>query len=154
MQQSAYRRFLPHYQNANRTYFITFCSRGRRVLCPDARTIILKEIIDRHRMFYYLQTAVIMPDHVHLLLTPLDTSLAETMKRIKGASAREVNRELGGKGSLWQREYFDREIRSSENLRAKGEYIANNPVRAGLAASPDEYQWIWRAWIEGGDEWR
>ena len=80
-------------------------------------------------MFYYLQTAVIMPDHVHLLLTPLDTSLAETMKRIKGASAREVNRELGGKGSLWQREYFDREIRSSENLRAKGEYIANNPVR-------------------------
>jgi len=105
-------------------------------------------------MFYYLQTAVIMPDHVHLLLTPLDTSLAETMKRIKGASAREVNRELGGKGSLWQREYFDREIRSSENLRAKGEYIANNPVRAGLAASPDEYQWIWRAWIEGGDEWR
>src|SRR5438445_473578 len=128
----AYRRFLPHYENPEQTYFITFCTLGRRLLNGEARDIILKEVIDRHRVFYYLRTGVVMPDHAHLLLTPMDTSLAEIMKRIKGASAREVNRVLGGSGSIWQREYFDRELRRSDDIRTKGEYIALNPVREGL----------------------
>ena len=149
----AYRRFLPHYENRDQTYFITFSSRNRRVLIPDARSVVLKEIVDRHRVFYYLQTAVVMPDHVHLLLRPCDTSLADIMKRVKGASAREVNRLLQDDGPFWQREYFDRQIRSDEKIRAKGEYIAQNPVRAGIAASPDDYPWLWRVWIEGGDDW-
>lgn len=89
-----------------------------------------------------------MPDHVHLLLTPIDSSLGDIMRRIKGASAHSINRMLNEPGPLWQREYFDRQIRSSENLRAKGEYIANNPVRAGIVAVADDYAWLWRVWVD------
>jgi len=67
-----------------------------------------------------------MPDHVH-------------------ASAYRVNRLLGRVGPLWQEESFDRIIRRSEDLKKKADYICDNPVRAGLAKSRDEYQWIWRA---------
>jgi REP element-mobilizing transposase RayT len=95
-----------------------------------------------------------MPDHVHTLLNPFENSLADVMKRIKGSSVREANRQTGHSSSLWQREYFDRQLRSDEDLRAKAEYIALNPVRAGLVAKPDDYPWLWRSWIEGGDDWR
>ena len=149
----AYRRFLPHYDNRDKTFFITFCTRDRRVLAPRARTAVLKKILNRHRVFFYLEVAVVMPDHVHTLLNPFENSLADVMKRIKGSSAREANRLTGHSGSLW-REYFDRQLRSDEDVRAKAEYIALNPVRAGLVAKPDDYPWLWRAWIEGGDDWR
>ena len=84
-----------------------------------------------------------------LLLNPFENPVSDVMKRIKGSSAREVNRLTGDFGSLWQREYFDRQLRSDEDVRAKAEYIAMNPVRAGLVTKPDDYPWLWRAWIEG-----
>ena len=151
---SAYRRFLPHYQNQDRTYFITFCSRNRRILSREARSVLLDHIVKNHRVLYRLCVVVVMPDHVHLLLIPIDSALSEIMRRIKGASAREINRMTADAGSIWQREYFDRQMRDSENIRAKGEYIARNPVRAGFVSTPDEYPWLWRSWVEGGEEWR
>jgi len=63
----------------------------------------------------------------------------------KGPSAHSINRLLGRKGSLWQRESFDHILRSEEKLTEKGEYIANNPVRAGLVSTSDEWPWLWRA---------
>jgi REP element-mobilizing transposase RayT len=96
-----------------------------------------------------------MLDHVHLLLTPLNQEsgephpLSEIMRRMKGSSARRVNQASGSKGSVWQAEYFDRVLRSEESARSKAEYICQNPVRKGLATSPEEYPWIWREWVEG-----
>ena len=43
---------------------------------------------------------------------------------------------------------FDRIIRWSDNLRQKCEYVANNPVRAGLVSTPDEYPWLYRVWVD------
>lgn len=95
-------------------------------------------------------TVVVMPDHVHMLFTPLDGwSLATIMKRVKGPAAREINLLLGRRGALWQDESFDRILTSDEDVRRKGEYIAENPVRAGLVTSADEYPWLWREWIDG-----
>ena len=80
-----------------------------------------------------------MPDHVHLILTPLtDNSrqmiipLVEIMKAIKGASAHAINHRAGSCGAIWQEESFDRIVRSSESLDAKIAYILENPVRKAL----------------------
>ena len=85
-----------------------------------------------------------MPDHVHMIFTPYPTAfLAETIKLIKRNSAFEIG------GPTWQRGYFDRILRSNEDLREKCEYVVNNPVRAGIVSSADDYPWIWRSWIDG-----
>jgi hypothetical protein len=76
----------------------------------------------RQRSYALLHTGVIMPDHLPLIFTPVDSenhkmcSLAEIMGGIKGASAQLINRELGHRGRVWQTESFDRVLRSSESL--------------------------------------
>jgi putative transposase len=89
-----------------------------------------------------------MPDHVHLIFTPLydgDSlySVAEIMQGIKSASAHKINRVLNRGGEVWQRESFDRVLRREESLRAKIEYMVQNPVRAGLVKTAVEYRWLW-----------
>jgi len=81
-----------------------------------------------------------MPDHVHLVFTPLINafasqvySIAEIMDAIKGASAHKINQALGRRGKVWQTESFDPVLRSSENLDAKIIYIwKTRSVRAWL----------------------
>ncbi len=98
-----------------------------------------------------LRVAVVMPDHVHMIFTPLVNqqameiySLAEIMGAVKGASAHKINKALGRKGRVWQPESFDHVLRSSENLDAKIIYILENPVRLGLVDEWTAYQWIWK----------
>lgn len=89
-----------------------------------------------------------MPDHVHMLLYPLEKenglyySLASILGPMKGGSARRINRQLGIQGTVWQKESFDRIVRDGEEWREKYEYIRNNPVTAGLAAQPEHYPWL------------
>jgi len=92
-----------------------------------------------------------MPDHVHMIFTPLVNqrameiySLAEIMDSVKGFSAHGVNKKLGRKGQVWQPESFDHVVRSSENLDAKITYLLENPVRAGLVGEWTRYPWLWR----------
>jgi REP element-mobilizing transposase RayT len=65
-----------------------------------------------------------------------EQSLPNVMRLIKGRSARAINMMRGRSGSLWQRESFDHILRREEDLFKKMEYVANNPVRAGLVATP------------------
>ena len=91
-----------------------------------------------------------MPDHVHFIITPYqEWSLSDILRRVKGNSARLINLKVRQQGTLWQDESFDRIIRHSEDLQKKCEYVAENPVRAGLCAIADDYEWLWRDWIEG-----
>lgn len=101
-----------------------------------------------------LHVAVVMPDHVHLIFTPrIDAgnqttySVMQIMHAIKGSSARAVNQALGRRGPVWQEESFDHVLRSMESLREKVDYVCQNPVRAGLAASPKLYPWLWQGEI-------
>ena len=147
-----YVRHLPHLQRADRIYFVTFVTQGR-ILLPDvARDLALEHCLHDHGVRIHLIAAVVMPDHVHLLLAPLRDPegnvyvLSEIMRGIKGASARHINVVLGRTGKLWQQESFDRMLRRDEGVRAKAEYICANPERAGLALP---YRWLWRDWVEG-----
>ena len=146
----AYRRKLPHYQWIDKTYFITFSTRYREVLPSHARDLILETCLFGNGKRYHLDAVVVMPDHVHLVLTPLEDedgliSLPEILQEIKSVSAHRVNKCLGRKGSLWQQESFDRAMREVENTLGKWEYVLGNPVRAGLVNDPYDYRWLWTA---------
>jgi len=145
-----YRRKLPHLQRDNQRHFVTFCTFQRWMLPEAARAIVLECCRYDNDVRHFLHAAVVMPDHVHVIFTPLINSpkaefysLAEIMGRIKGASVQLINRDLDRQGRVWQTESFDHVLRCSESVDAKIVYILENPVRAGLVSERTEYRWTW-----------
>jgi REP element-mobilizing transposase RayT len=97
-----------------------------------------------------LHAYVIMPNHVHVLLAP-KIPPSQLMQYIKGASAREANKILGICGKpFWQHESYDHLVRTPEEFTKIRRYIEGNPVKAGLAATPEAYRWssAWSGWRE------
>jgi REP-associated tyrosine transposase len=146
-----YRRKLPHLQPDNKIFFITFSTSKRWILPNRARDIVMETCLrgDGHR--FELHALVVMPDHVHLALTPRwdesgTFSIPEVMQEIKSVSAHRISKETERIGRVWQEESFDRALRREEDLLAKIQYMASNPMRAGLVKTAAEYHWIW---IEG-----
>ena len=140
------RRHLLHLQREGKTYFITFVARQRLVLPPEARDLALKTIVYEHERTCYVHSAVIMPDHVHLMVTPFPAwTLPRILRRMKGVSSWRINGLLSRSGPLWQDESFNHILRSDEGVAEKGDYICANPVRAGLVSTESEYPWIWKA---------
>jgi len=137
----AYRRRLPHYQKDDRAVFVTFCC-SFDPLPESVRDIVLRHCLHDQGTKASTHAVVVMPDHVHLLLTPLRDldgnlhSLVEILQGIKSASAHSLNRALGRSGPVWQEESFDHVLRSVE-------YIRQNPVRRGLVTRPEDYRWLW-----------
>ena len=87
-----------------------------------------------------LSDYILMPNHVHLLLTPIgETTLSAILKGIKGASARECNLLLGRTGAFWMDENFDHLVRSARQWDHFRKYIRDNPAKAGLPASEFTY---------------
>jgi len=83
---------------------------------------------------------VIMPNHVHILMTlPGEVTLEKAMQLIKGGFSFRASKELGFHGEVWQRGYSDVQIVDDQSFQQHREYIENNPVKAGLANAPDEY---------------
>jgi REP element-mobilizing transposase RayT len=150
------RRNLPHIQRPGDVLFITFNTWKRRTLPARARDVVLETIIAGHGLRFALHAAVVMPDHVHILITPGTDGdgntygLSQIMSAVKGAAAHRVNKVLDRSGRVWQTESFDRALRRDEKIQEKAQYICANPLRAGLVSSEDEYPWLWREWIEGG----
>jgi putative transposase len=83
---------------------------------------------------------VVMPNHVHILMTvPGDMTLEKAMQLIKGGFSFRANKELGFRGEIWQRGYSDVRVVDEQSFEEHRAYIGNNPVKAGLANSPEEY---------------
>jgi REP element-mobilizing transposase RayT len=86
----------------------------------------------------------VMPNHWHALIKPREDcthSLGETMKRVKGRSAKAIRRQCGGSGAVWQREWFDRWVRDEAEWTKIVDYIHNNPVKARLAPTWRDHPW-------------
>jgi REP element-mobilizing transposase RayT len=117
-----YRRYLPHLLRLGKTYFVTFCTKNREVLPAAARDLALQSCIHDHCRRCWIDIAVVMPDHIHVVATPYETTaLHVIVQRIKSASAYKINRLLNR------------------------DYVAMNPVRAGLVERPEDYPWLWIA---------
>ena len=83
---------------------------------------------------------VVMPNHVHILMTIHgDMSIEKAMQLIKGGFSFRAKKELGFQGEIWQRGFSDVRIIDEQSFQLHREYIDNNPVKAGLANSPEEY---------------
>jgi REP element-mobilizing transposase RayT len=145
-----YRRNLPHIEKDDRPHFATFDTYRRWQLPPEARDLVLKHCLHENGSKMRLHVAVVMPDHVHMVFTPLRAentemfTFAEILGGIKGASAHSINKSLNRSGSVWQDESFDHVVRCGDSLEAKIQYVCDNPVRKGLVARAEDYKWLWR----------
>ena len=91
---------------------------------------------------YKLIAWVIMPNHVHLLLSPLVAhTVADIMHSIKSFTSHEANKLLNRTGHFWSKEYYDRYIRDQRHFVSTIAYIENNPVKARLCTKPEEWPW-------------
>ncbi len=147
-QEHVTQRNLPHIQEGGETYFITFRSRIG-TLSPTERKIVLDSCDFWHGRKMTLHCGVVMPDHVHLIMTPHERSpgewyaLAELLHSMKSYSAHQIATERGHIGSpVWMDESFDRLIRDEREFVEKWEYIRANPVTARLVKSPEDYPWL------------
>ena len=133
------RRNLPHWTLRGATYFVTFRTiQGQ--LSLDEQKLVLKNIINHNEKFYTLIAALVMPDHVHLLLTPvIEYELSRIMKGVKGTTARQINLKRGTFGTIWREESFDRIIRDQKELDEKLNYMLNNPLKKNLVDDPYNY---------------
>jgi REP element-mobilizing transposase RayT len=156
-----YHRRLPHLQKADADLFITFCASGRQILPSEARDLVMAHclreggippFVSEGATFVpriHLHAIVVMPDHVHLLLTPLRDAngwpfpQVDILQCFKGATAHRINKLLHTSGPVWEEESFDHVLRSPEGLKNKCEYIRQNPVQARLAERPEDYRWLW-----------
>ena len=83
---------------------------------------------------------VLMPNHVHMLLTPMPGNTIErAMQLIKGGFSHRAGKELGMNREIWQRGYVDHRIRDAQDYARHREYIRSNPIRAHLVGAPEEY---------------
>ena len=118
------------------TYFITTATHNRRrffqVGCNAA---LLLETIDHYRASYLLHAYVVMPDHLHLIVTPTDITLERTMQLIKGG----FSHRLASKLPVWQRGFTDHRIRDAADYNIRRNYLHQNPVEARLSERPELY---------------
>ena len=125
------------------TYFITSSSFQKTSLFQSTRMAQL--FIDvlfhyRDRNNYLLHEFVLMPDHFHLLITPI-LSLERALQFIKGGFSYRAKKELGFNGEIWEKGCYDRRVRDIEDYQAFRRYIRENPVKKGLASVDHEYSY-------------
>jgi RecG-like helicase/REP element-mobilizing transposase RayT len=148
------RRRLPHFEKPWAIYAVTIGTKKRRCLSPKARAIALDALRYFHTKRFELFAACVMPDHVHFLIQPWPKenddagnvvfwSLKELLHSIKSYSAHAINKAERERGVLWEKERFDRYIRSEPDLIEKFNYILRNPWDSGVAQQNEDYPWVW-----------
>jgi putative transposase len=105
--------------------------------------IVIEQMVScRDRGFYKLHAFVLMPDHLHVLLTPGETtSVEKAVQMIKGGSAFRIGKEKPQKFPIWHSGFHDRWMSDEQEYRGSRRYIEQNPVEAKLAATPEEYEY-------------
>jgi putative transposase len=144
-------------------HFITFtCYRRQSLLStPDTRDALLR-ILERTRLRYdfMIYGSVVMPNHVHLLISePKQGTIATVIQSLKVASARyqkthicQQKADMGHRTearmgheaqatAFWQCRYYDRNVRDNNEFIAALKYIHRNPVKRGLVEKPEDWPW-------------
>jgi len=143
---------LKRFQEARCLHFITFsCSnREARLNTPRSRDIF-EQTLENARQWYgfYVAGYVVMPEHVHLLITePERAKLSIAVQMLKQNVARQL-RELEG-GPFWLSRYYDFNVWSEPKRIEKLRYIHRNPVSRGLVTSPEQWAWSsFRHYVSG-----
>ena len=136
---------LSHRTGPGCTYFVTTKAWQNRSLfqvSEVAEVVISRLAACRGRGAYLLHEFVLMPDHLHLLLTPADTTTLErAMQLIKGGSSHEIHQLRGHRMEIWQPGFHDWTTRDSSDYQARREYIWMNSVQAHLVERPIDWMY-------------
>jgi len=126
--------------------FVTICTKHRRsILAHDGVHDLLRRWwLDADH--WLVGNYMILPDHIHFFCSPGHgtTSLRRWIAYWKNGTSRE-HAVLDGR-SLWQRDYWDWQIRNGRDYTEKWSYVANNPVRKGFVAMPEEWPYQGEIW--------
>lgn len=133
---------------SGQAHFITFSCYHRQPLLAQMNMQgnflnALEQV--RRRFKIYIFGYVVMPEHVHLLVSePSDGMLAKAVQILKArvaVLARKLNRRVEGESPFWQARFFDHNVRNSAGFTTQLRYIHRNPVKRGLCGAPEEYRW-------------
>jgi len=129
--------------NPSRIFFATTStSMGKRLLQSDRNAglliDVLRSLVAEHQ--FKMHDFVIMPDHVHLLLTVDEgMTIEKAMQLVKGRFSYRLGKEFGFKGEVWRRGFTEVQVLNKQSFEAHRAYIAENPVKAGLVDVAEKY---------------
>jgi len=129
-----------HATSNGRTYMITSRTWGSRTLFSrEACAKLLIDTLSHYRgSAYLLHEFVVMPDHIHVILTP-KASLEKAVQFIKGGFSYRAKKELGSNMEVWQKGFSDHRIRDASDYRIHQIYVQQNPVRKHLCERAEDY---------------
>jgi len=144
---------LKRFQQSGHLHFITFSCYHRLPLLsgPHARNLAERALEQsRRRWDFFVTGYVIMPEHMHLLISePERGQLWQVIQAIKQS----VSRRLASSGeSFWQERYYDFNVWSERKRIEKLRYIHRNPVTRGLCAEPQDWPWSSFRHYRSGEE--
>ncbi len=135
---------LTHRTSPGWTYFVTTKAWQNVSIfqVQESAEIVVQKILEyRDRKNYLIHEFVLMPNHLHLLLTPSETvSLEKAMQLIKGGSSHEIHAGRGNKMQIWQSGFHESRVRDWVDYKTKGDYIRFNPVAAKLVQRPQDWR--------------
>jgi putative transposase len=134
---------VPSYRD-NPILFITSCTHDRRPVLAQAQCHkILREIWQRSAAHdgWWVGHYIVMPDHAHFFVRPEigAAPMAQWIQMWKSVSSRRIAKALRISTPIWQADYFDRYLRSSESYSQKWDYVNDNAVRAGLEERAEDW---------------
>lgn len=131
-----------HATNNAQTYFVTSDTWERRGLFRNEAwaRLFFKTLLSHRGEAYLLHEFVLMPDHFHLLITPL-SALERAIQLIKGGFSYRAKKDLGSNAEVWHRGFSDHRIRDAEDYDRHVHYIRLNPVKKHLCGVPTEYKY-------------
>src|SRR5437660_2183903 len=125
----------------SRTFFVTSATAGRRALLQsDRMATLFIDVLRSYSGKFKIHEFTVMPDHFHLLVTlDGDLTIEKAVQLIKGNFSYRAKKELGFQGEVWQKGFSEDRVYDRESFLAHKSYIENNPVKAGLVRSAEEY---------------
>ena len=126
--------------NNGQTYFVTSRTWGSRELFRNPRwaDLFLDTLQKSRGQAYLLHEFVVMPDHFHVIITPVVT-LERAVQYIKGGFSFRAKKELGSTMEVWQRGFSDHRIRDPQDYAIHLAYLRGNPVKKGLCATAEQF---------------
>jgi REP element-mobilizing transposase RayT len=126
-------------------YFVTTCAQNRRMLFtrPDIAAILVDELGGaRQRHGWRVGRFVIMPDHLHFFCAEDGSQSVAPLSRFVGSFKQWTAKRIiatGVAAPIWQKQFFDRLLRSPRSYNDKWDYVRTNPVRKGLVAKAEDW---------------
>ena len=138
------------FSEPGRIYLLTTVTKDRNKLFTNlnnSRAVINELLLSQTQGLCENIAWVVMPDHLHWLVSLQEGTLANLMKRMKSRSAIHLNRVRHSTAPVWQKGYHDHALRKEEDVKSVARYIVANPLRAGLVGNIGDYPYWDTAWL-------